>query len=126
VPVTINGETYKFVVDTGSNHTVFGGSPPHSDYSWWLTRPATCARGQLSPQEEVEYMDTMPRCQDCGDVIQVDKMVGGRRGQSIRFCERCTARYDKAEAAQKRTTIVSAIAAVIAITALLFFLLARG
>jgi hypothetical protein len=91
-----------------------------------IARALDRMRVSNSPQEEVEYMNTMPRCQDCGELIKVDKMVGGRRGLSIRFCEQCTARYDKAEAAAKRRTIISAIAAVIAITALLVFFLARG
>jgi hypothetical protein len=71
-------------------------------------------------------MDSMPRCQDCGGMIEVDKSIGARRAQSIRFCERCTERHDMLEAAEKRRTIMSAIAAVIAITALGVFLLARG
>jgi hypothetical protein len=71
-------------------------------------------------------MNTMPRCQECGDVIKVNKMIGGRRGRSIRFCQRCTARYDTAEAAEKRRIMMSGIAGVIALTALVVFLLARG
>ena len=71
-------------------------------------------------------MDSMPRCQDCGGMIEVDKSIGARRAQSIRFCERCTERHDMLEAAEKRRTIISVIAGAIVLTALVFFLLARG
>jgi hypothetical protein len=86
----------------------------------------TPARVGDSLHEEVECIDTMPRCQDCGGVIKVGKGIGGRRARSIQFCERCTERHDMLEAAQKRRTIMSAIAAVIAIAALGVFVLARG
>jgi hypothetical protein len=71
-------------------------------------------------------MDSVPRCQDCGGFLEIDKSVGGRRAQSVRFCERCTERHDMLEAAEKRRTMMSAIAAIIAIAALGVFLLARG
>ena len=71
-------------------------------------------------------MDSVPRCQDCGGFLEIDKSVGGRRAQSVRFCERCTERRDMLEAAEKRRTIISVIAGAIVLTALVFFLLARG
>jgi hypothetical protein len=86
----------------------------------------TPARVGDSLHEEVERMDTMPRCQDCGGVIGVDKRIGGRRARSIQFCERCTAQHATLEAAEKRRTIISVIAGAIVLTALVFFLLARG
>jgi hypothetical protein len=86
----------------------------------------TPARVGDSLHEEVECMDTMPRCQDCGGLIKVSKRIGGRRARSIQYCERCTERHNTLEAAEKRRTIMSAVGALIAIAALLFFLLARG
>jgi hypothetical protein len=71
-------------------------------------------------------MDTMPRCQDCGGSIELDKGIGGRRAGSIQFCERCTKRHGTLEAAERRRTMMLAIAAVTSIAALGVFLLARG
>jgi hypothetical protein len=74
----------------------------------------------------VTFMDNTPRCQDCGGAIQVENTMGGRRAWSIQFCEQCTKRHETLEASEKRRTIVSVIAGVIVLTALVVFLLARG
>ena len=86
----------------------------------------TPARVGDSLHQEVECMDTMPRCQDCGGLIKVNKRIGGRRAMSIQFCERCTEQYATLVAAEKRKTIVSAIAGAIALAVLVFILVARG
>ena len=85
----------------------------------------TPARVGDSLHEEVECMD-MPRCQECGGLIKVNKRIGSRRARSIQFCERCTEQYATLVAAEKRKTIVSAIAGVIALAVLVFILVARG
>ena len=86
----------------------------------------TPARVGDSLHQEVERMDTTLRCQDCGGLIKVNKRIGGRRAMSIQFCERCTEQYAMLVAAEKRKTIVSAIAGAIALAVLVFILVARG
>jgi hypothetical protein len=66
----------------------------------------------VQPDEDGSTMTSMPRCQDCGSSIKVDPAIGGRRAQSIQFCERCTKQHDTLEAAEKRRTIVLTIATV--------------
>ena len=68
-------------------------------------------------------MSSMPRCQDCGTSIKVDPALGGRRAQSIQFCEGCAKRYNTLAAAEKRRAIVFAIATAGVLSALGFLIL---